>query len=259
MSKRKTITKEEAASQALLDDCREHKINAPTIKYVIGQRVQRGCVKQSIVTDVLDDGKIVKLHEIITDTNYGNPIDHEQDYYTPWHNVCPYIETGKQAKQLSYREDVHIRYMQQAITSIFSVYYFFGLDMEPDYQRGNVWSLDDKQKLVDSIFNNVDIGKFVFIKLPFKSNSPSYECLDGKQRVTALIEFYESRFTYKGLKFSEMNYRDQSHFEDYAISVAHADEMSQKQKYDYFLKLNTSGKPVDSAHLDFVRGLADGS
>ena len=71
--------------------------------------------------------------------------------------------------------------------------------------RGNVWDIEDKVKLIDSIFNNIDVGKFAFIKVPYKDNSPSYECLDGKQRVTALIEFYEGRFEYKGLKYYHSN------------------------------------------------------
>ena len=35
----------------------------------------------------------------------------------------------------------------------------------PDYQRGYVWEQEDKELLLDSIFKNIDIGKFVFIRL----------------------------------------------------------------------------------------------
>lgn len=159
--------------------------------------------------------------------------------------------------QVSYRDSVFVQYMQMSINSIFTTVYSFGLDMDPDYQRGNVWLIEDKVKLIDSIFNNVDIGKFAFIKVPYRENGPSYECLDGKQRVTAIVEFYESRFKYKGFYFKDLHPADQNHFEEYPVSIAHLRPMSDAQKYQYFLKLNTGGKPVDPSHLRFVSNLLE--
>ena len=96
---------------------------------------------------------------------------------------------------------------------------------------------------------------YTIIKRPFKENTQSYEILDGKQRVITLIEFFEDRFKYKGLKFSELHWRDQNHFENYNISYAEATPMSHEQKYRYFLKLNVAGKPVDPEHIRHVESL----
>lgn len=250
------VSAEEAPKRMLESNLKlinEKHINTPTILYKVGDRVQRGAIKQSIVTDVLEGGKILKLHEIVTDNNYGRPIDYERDDYVAWHDVAPYVEADKQPKVIYHEDDVLIQYCQMSVMSIFTYYYGFGIDLEPDYQRGLVWDLDDKQKLIDSIFNNVDIGKFVLIKLPYAPGRASNECLDGKQRITALIEFYEGRFAYKGLTYHQMNYRDQSHFEDYPVAIAHVRPMTDAQKSRYFLKLNTCGKPIDQEQLKRVK------
>jgi uncharacterized protein with ParB-like and HNH nuclease domain len=43
--------------------------------------------------------------------------------------------------------------------------------MNPEYQRGFVWKEEHKLKLIDSIFNGIEIGKMVFVRLPWKENS----------------------------------------------------------------------------------------
>lgn len=87
MAGKKQASKEVNSLDQALKDVRKHLINEPTIQYAVGQRVQRGAVKQSIITEILDGGRVLKLHEICTENNYGNPYDYERDDYVPWHNV----------------------------------------------------------------------------------------------------------------------------------------------------------------------------
>lgn len=82
-----------------------------------------------------------------------------------------------------------------------------------------------------------------------------YEIVDGKQRLNALMEFFEGRFKFKGLYFREMHVFDQNHFENYPVSVGECENISRAQILKYFLKLNVSGKPQDPNHLEFVRKL----
>lgn len=255
MGKRKSVAPSVLMDREL-DDVRGRTINEPTVLYKVGDRVSHGNIEKSIVTETLDGGKILKLHEHCRDTNYGRPISSERDIYVAWHEVVPYIAHSFQPSHLSFDDSYSFQFMQQDVHSLFTVYYHFGLDMSADYQRGNVWTEADKVALIDSIFKNVEIGKFVFLHLPFKANSPGYECLDGKQRMMALVEFYEGRFKYKGFRYQDLCWRDQHYFKHYAVSVAQTKrELTQKQKYDYFIRLNTRGKPMDQAHIDCVKKL----
>jgi len=242
-----------------LQELREERIipDPPSyVTYELGQRVQIGHIKSSIITEVVDNGKFFKLHQICVDNNYGNPVESERDMYVSWLDICPYHDIKELKAMKTFAEDnsIRLQYAQNEISSLFIKKYHFGIDMNPDYQRGNVWGINDKVNLINSIFKNIDIGKFVFVHLPYKQNCPSYEILDGKQRITAITEFYESRFPFMGTYFKDLSYRDQSHFEGHPIAVAELDEerIKPSDKFNYFLRLNTSGKPQDPKHIEYV-------
>ena len=79
-----------------------------------------------------------------------------------------------------------------------------------------------------------------------------YEILDGKQRLSTLIEFYENKITYKGKYFNELSWKDKSVFLDHMISVAEVKETDRKTVLKYFLMLNRTGKVMDESHLNEV-------
>ena len=151
-------------------------------------------------------------------------------------------------------EDLRLSFMQQQVSSLINSYVIsFGTDFNPDYQRGLVWDLEDEQKLIESIFNRVDIGKFVFIHLGH-GKGVIYEILDGKQRLSALYRFFTDEFTYKGYYYSELPWKLKHVFEDTSVAVAvtRKENLDEKSILNYFLKLNTSGKPVAKEHIDKI-------
>lgn len=241
-----------------LQRLREEYTNEPTIFYKVGDEVDHGHIKKSTVTEILDNGKILKLHEIVTNINYGNPFDSERDMYVSWHSVAPRKNwDGK--SYIMKEERFRLNYYQSGLLHILGRVYHFGLDMSPEYQRGFVWDQDDKTKLIDSIFDEVDIGKFVFRKLPFKPHpAPAYEIVDGKQRVSTIVDFYEGRFKWRGKIFRDLHPRDRSYFQFYSISVA---DLAEDANRDYilkvFLRLNTCGRPPDPKEMERVRKLLE--
>ncbi|MDT5122446.1 MAG: hypothetical protein QOC96_1928 [Acidobacteriota bacterium] len=69
----------------------------------------------------------------------------------------------------------------------------------PEYQRdSDIWSLDKKQLLIDSIINGFDIPKLYFheYEKPKTINGRSYKyaLIDGKQRLTTIWGFIENEF-----------------------------------------------------------------
>lgn len=235
-----------------LENIRKKKINPPSIKYTVGQKVICGHVTSTVITDILDDGKILKVHEVVVDNNYGNPKISERDRYLAWHEVRPILE--KILEKKSNTKD-RLSFYSSSIDGLLNKYYYFGVNMDPDYQRKLVWDLSDKQNLIESIFNNIDIGKFVFANLPFKDNSPCYEIVDGKQRLSTLIEFYEGRFMWQGVTYHQLHPMDINHFESYLVSFAELVEPDKKNILETFIKINTTGRPQDNSHLEYVRNL----
>ncbi|MCY2962539.1 MAG: DUF262 domain-containing protein [Planctomycetota bacterium] len=71
--------------------------------------------------------------------------------------------------------------------------------LDPPYQRASdIWTVDKRQLLVDSVINGYDIPKFYFHELvPAKKIGrvlQRYAIIDGKQRLSALWDFMEGKF-----------------------------------------------------------------
>lgn len=226
-------------------------IPEPNRFFEIGDKVYIGNLKDCIILKPLFDGRAYLIGYTNVDHNYGNPISTE-DVRGVW-TWLDIFKEQPEVKSFIRNEDLQLNYHQTGMSGIIGKIYHFGVDMNPEYQRGYVWSQEDKENLIDSIFNHRDIGKFVFVRLPFKENSPTYEVLDGKQRINAIKEFYEDRLLYKGLKYSEMNVRDRYFFQNYSVNIAEVQDCSLNQKLKIFYHLNVSGKIMDKEHLEKIK------
>lgn len=239
-----------------LEDLRRRPIPEPTIYWKVGDRVEMGYSKLSLIKEVIDDGKIYLLDQIVTENNYGKPFDYEREIYVSWVDVCSYRsdEELRKIPNLFEPDDYRLSFSQRDMRGLMLTHYGFGVDFNPEYQREFVWTSEDKTKLLDSIFSNIEIGKFVFIRRPFKENSPSYEILDGKQRLRTILDFYEGRFPYKGIIYRDLSNRDKGMFNRCPISYAEIDRerMKESEKYKYFLRLNCGGKIQSREHLDKI-------
>lgn len=258
--KKKEVIKEtpeqirERELQNFINERTEH-LPEPTYFYKKGDRVTIGALEDVYVIDVLLNGKVYEIDFTSIDNNYGNPIRNEHKRrFVSWLDIRPYYEDKKQS--LVKNNDLKLSYSQRGISDIISKAYHFGIDFEPDYQRDYVWELEDKIALIDSIFDNVDIGKFVYIHKGYNMEH-LYEILDGKQRIRAILDYFENRFAYKGLYFNDLSLRDQSHFEDYPISVAEVRDITKEQVLRYFVKLNKHGKIMDKVQIEKVEKMIE--
>jgi len=66
--------------------------------------------------------------------------------------------------------------------------YIYRIDLDADYQRENIWSREQQLRLMDSIIKNIDIPKMYLAKVGGNENF-DFECIDGKQRMSALLSF----------------------------------------------------------------------
>jgi len=233
-------------------------IPEPTYFFNVGDQVLVGNLQEVIISDILENGKIYEVDYTNVESNYGNPIStpHCKNYFT-WTSIR---KRHSNAESFSYRDDIRISYSNTTLESLLHRVYSFGVDFEPSYQRDYVWELSDKISLIDSIYHNIEIGKFAFIRRDTDSwikTGCRYEILDGKQRLRAICDFFEDRFSYRGRVFSDLSRRDQNHFRDFICNVGEVDCMTPEKILQYFLKLNTCGKVMSKEHLDKVRALLD--
>lgn len=134
------------------------------------------------------------------------------------------------------------------------------------YQRELCWSLEDKQNLIDAIYNYTDIGKFVvirngyeklrqLIKLGHTQSLAFHELVDGKQRLNCILDFMQDKFEdSNGFKFSDLDMIEKRKFWSYnKCTIAIINDATPSQVKRAFLNVNHTGKPMSKEHIEFVK------
>ncbi|RPB30876.1 DUF262 domain-containing protein, partial [Vibrio vulnificus] len=68
------------------------------------------------------------------------------------------------------------------------------IDLKPEFQRGEVWTTPKKRLLIDSILRDWHIPPLHLVELSDGRN----EVLDGQQRLTAIRDFMNNKFSIDG-------------------------------------------------------------
>lgn len=121
------------------------------------------------------------------------------------------------------------------------------IDTNPDFQRPAVWSLGQKQLLIDTILRGYDIPKLYWRKLG--NNPEQYEVVDGQQRLRTIFEFHAGEFSLAkdaddidGIVVAKMHYEDlpeelRHRFDNYDLDVIVLTDTSEDEVREMFLRL----------------------
>ncbi len=135
------------------------------------------------------------------------------------------------------------------------------------YQRDFCWNLRDKQLLIDSIYNGIDIGKIIvrkrdwnWVESRVKENKKAAlsDIVDGKQRLKAIFEFISNEFPdSSGFYWDDFSKIAQSRFLDFqAVSYGEIQENAKDEDVKkIFLNVNFTGVQMSQEHIDFVRNI----
>lgn len=133
------------------------------------------------------------------------------------------------------------------------------------YQRGYVWSLQQKQALINTVYRNLESGRIILkindLNLVQGMYAKGYtefanrDIVDGKQRLSTLIEFIEDKFQDEwGNLFSELSPTAKRKFLRYqGMICGEMDEHSSNEQIcDAFLNNAVAGTPISQEHIDFI-------
>lgn len=117
-------------------------------------------------------------------------------------------------------------------TSIQSVYSWYREDklfVNRRYQRKLVWTLEEKQRLVESILKRYPVPAMLIAER--KGGDGTYEIIDGLQRLHAIVSFVEGAFkTLDGKSFDVKQFPTAKGYADAGLfSVPEGDLLSQKE------------------------------
>lgn len=134
------------------------------------------------------------------------------------------------------------------------------IQTDPEYQReGDIWTVEKRQLLVDSILNGYDIPKIYFHKFSrpkkIKGASKSFSIVDGKQRLLSIWQFIDGEYPLSdsfeyfadpsvkagGLTYSELGSkypRLKLRFDSYPLSIITIETDDVELIEDMFSRLN---------------------
>ena len=70
------------------------------------------------------------------------------------------------------------------------------MEVSPYYQRRARWDTERKSKLIESFLVNIPVPP-IFL---YENEFARYEVMDGQQRVSAILEYFENQFALRGLE-----------------------------------------------------------
>ncbi len=131
------------------------------------------------------------------------------------------------------------------------------LDLNPPYQRGEVWGLLRKQNLIKSLVQGIPVASLI---INDRTRSGKWEymdagflvMIDGKQRTIAILDFLNSVFAVPGewfdedrelVFFNQLPIAKQRGFRIYPIGVAEGSLESLEQEAEVFDLVNFGGVP----------------
>lgn len=123
------------------------------------------------------------------------------------------------------------------------------LDLQPEFQRGEVWSRSKKQRLIDSIFREWHIPPIHVIEI---KGSRKQEVLDGQQRLAAIRDFVRGDFPVDGkidpldaelsqiggMHFSELSDEWKRRFNQFTVRMFRIVDYRPEEPGELFFRLN---------------------
>ncbi|MBK6294928.1 MAG: DUF262 domain-containing protein [Rhodoferax sp.] len=122
------------------------------------------------------------------------------------------------------------------------------LDLQPNFQRGEVWSVSKKQRLIDSILRDWHVPPIHVVV----DKSSRHLVLDGQQRLVSIRDFVEDVFAIDGkiqpndrdierlhgLRFSELSDEWKRKFNQFTLRLFRITDYEPSEPGELFFRLN---------------------
>lgn len=155
----------------------------------------------------------------------------------------------------SYQIDVHLNYFKESIDRYVSEE---GLQLNPDFQRGHVWSESQQIKYVEYLLRGGKSGNIVYLNHPgwhITSCEGDFVCVDGLQRLTAIYRFVTNEIPVFDTFYKD--FEDSPRMISATIKININDLKTRREVLEWYLEMNSGGTVHTDDELNRVRGLLE--
>ena len=134
------------------------------------------------------------------------------------------------------------------------------LDVNAEYQRGEVWSSQKKTCLAQSILGGITIPPIILNEINDKLIA-----IDGKQRISAMrdfkngeVKFYNESTSDETCYFSELSENIRDKFLDYTVTAFIYKNLSSEQEREIFQRINygvnlSTGEQIKGLNSEYIK------
>ena len=132
-----------------------------------------------------------------------------------------------------------------------------GLILNPDFQRGHVWTEAQQVAYVEFILRGGKSAKTVYFNCPnYRSGArpENFVCVDGLQRITAIQRFLNNEIPAFGVYYKD--YEDKLPLDiDITVNINELEKREDVLKW--YIEMNEGGTPHTKDEIDRVKGLLE--
>lgn len=129
-----------------------------------------------------------------------------------------------------------------------------GLQMNPDFQRGHVWSEAQQIAYVEFLLRGGNSGKTIYFNYPgwMRDFQGEFVCVDGLQRTTAICRFINNEIPAFGCLYKD--YEDELHC-DPEVFININNLQTKAEVLQWYLEMNDMGTPHTQSEIERVKEL----
>jgi hypothetical protein len=139
---------------------------------------------------------------------------------------------------------MEFKFEEWSLQKLIDIYESGNLDLNPPYQRGDIWTLPAKKKLIDSIKLKYPLPAFFLYHL----GSDKYEMVDGQQRTRTILGY--SKGLFPDINKEKIDKSDKDFFYNkYRLTVCVIYQAQKKEVEDFYYRVNKFGTKLNRPEI----------
>ena len=145
-----------------------------------------------------------------------------------------------------------VRYIEEEVDTM-------GLQLNPDFQRGHVWTEEQQIAWLEYHFRGGKSGNTIYLNNPFWHSAreskdaeyKDYVCVDGLQRITAAQKFIHNEIKVFGSYYNE--FEDGMRVLPQMMILNVNDLKTEKEVLQWYVDMNAGGTPHTNEEIERVK------